>query len=749
MMNSPDLKTADADLLAELQRLRQSEQRYRMFTEISQDMIFVIDRQGIVEYVNPFGAKRFNSFPEALIGRKMADLFSSQDAKRQMQNIAQVLKKQQPMYIEEQTGLLGRLVWLGTWIVPVVDENDQVVAVMEVSRDITERKRIVKDLRQAKEYAEKLIQTANVIAVVLDVDGNIQVFNEAAEQITGYDATEVTGKNWFEIFVPRERYPAVWDMFTSLESGKIARRYENPLITKAGEERIVSWQNSAIHVDGIITGVISFGVDVSERRQAEQVQSALYQISEAAHEAQSLDELYRLIHEAVVDLMPARNFYIGLYNPAVGLINFPYYSDERDPVFPPHQLDKSLTSYVMRTGKAVLLNSAEMDRLEALGEVVPIGFRPVDWLGVPLKTKDQTIGVMAVQSYDEGCRLSEQHKDVLVFMSNQVAMAIERKQAETELVESEERYRNLVELSPDGIAVHQKGSLVFVNQAAVKLMGASSPEDLLGMPISQVLHPDCREMVMNRVRESLQNGTPLPLLEEKFVRLDGSALDVEVAATPVAFHGGQVMQVIVRDISQRKLQEENLRQANERLAQAYDATLEGWSRALELREQETAGHSQRVVEMTLQLAQELGIKEENLVDIRRGALLHDIGKMGVPDNILLKPGPLSEDEWVIMRQHPIYSHEMLKNIPYLAKAIEIPYLHHERWNGSGYPLGLKSEEIPMAARLFAVIDVYDALSSNRPYRPAWPEKEVHSYLRSNAGGLFDPQIVKAFLSILS
>jgi len=235
----------------------------------------------------------------------------------------------------------------------------------------------------------------------------------------------------------------------------------------------------------------------------------------------------------------------------------------------------------------------------------------------------------------------------------------------------------------------------------------------------------------------------------KFVRLDGSALDVEVAATPVAFHGGQVMQVIVRDISQRKLQEENLRQANERLAQAYDATLEGWSRALELREQETAGHSQRVVEMTLQLAQELGIKEENLVDIRRGALLHDIGKMGVPDNILLKPGPLSEDEWVIMRQHPIYSHEMLKNIPYLAKAIEIPYLHHERWNGSGYPLGLKSEEIPLAARIFAVIDVYDALSSNRPYRPAWPEKEVHHYVRSNAGGLFDPKVVEAFLSILS
>jgi PAS domain S-box-containing protein/putative nucleotidyltransferase with HDIG domain len=747
MNNPPDLKAADAELLAELQRLRTSEQRYRMLAEISQDMIFVINKAGEVDYVNPFAAQLFNVSSEAIIGRKMIDLFPPKIAERQLQNVARVLQGSQPLYVEAPTDLAGNTRWLGTWMMPILEDNDQAVAVMGVSRDITERKKIESDLRQAKEYAEKLIQTANVIVVGLDVQGNIQVFNEAAEQITGYKAGEVLGKNWFEIFVPPERYPAVWKMFATIPAGEIAKKFENPLITKAGEERIVSWQNSAIYVDGAITGVISFGMDVSERRQAEQVQSALYQISEAAHEAQSLNELYRLIHEVIVDLMPTRNFYIGLYDPAVDLINFPYYSDERDGEWPPHRLDKSLTSYVLRTGKAMLLSRAEMDRLEALGEVVPIGSRPVDWLGVPLKTKDQTIGVMAVQSYDENCHLSDQHKDMLVFMSNQVAMTIERKQAETALVESEERYRNLVELSPDGIAVHQKGNLVFVNPAAVKLMGATQPEELLGRSIAQVLHPDCRETVLGRVREALQTGKPLPLLEEKFMRLDGSAVDVEVAATPMMFHNEQVMQVIVRDVTQRKLQEENLRLANERLAQAYNATLEGWSRALELREQETAGHSQRVVDLTLQLAEKLGIKDEALVNIRRGALLHDIGKMGVPDSILLKPGPLSEDEWVIMRQHPIYSHEMLKDIPHLAQVLEIPYLHHERWNGSGYPLGLKGEDIPLAARIFAVIDVYDALSSNRPYRPAWPIREVKHYLRSNAGMLFDPQIVEAFLRL--
>jgi PAS domain S-box-containing protein/putative nucleotidyltransferase with HDIG domain len=749
MQPSPELDRTEQNLAAGLQQLRQSEHRYRTLAEISQDMIFVINRQAEVEYVNPYAAGRLGAPSEAIIGRKIAELFPQQVVERQTSNLAKVMQSNQPMYVEAQTDFGEDRIWLGTWMIPYTDENGQVAAVMGVSRDITERKKAENELNQAKEYAEKLIQTANVIVVGLDLDGNIQVFNAAAEEITGYSWAEAVGKNWFELFVPRQIYPEVWEMFSRLSSGELPNKFENPIITKSGEERIISWQNSDVRqINGTLTGTISFGMDVTERRQAEQVQSALYRISEAAHAAQSLDELYSLIHDVICDLMPTRNFYIGLYDPFVELIHFPYHYDERDLEWPPHKLDKSLTSYVLRTGKAVLLTAVEMDTLEAAREVTPLGARPVDWLGVPLKSNDQTIGVMTVQSYDVSCRLTNQHKDVLMFMSDQVAMAIERKLAETALTESEARYRSLVEMSPDAIAVHQKGSLVFVNPAAVRIMGASRPEELIGRPISLVIHPDYRQMVLERVRESLRTGTPLPLIEEKFVRLDGSAVDVEVAAAPLMFHGEQVMQVIVRDITQRKEQEEKLRLASEGLAQAYDATLEGWSRALELREQETSGHSQRVVHLTLQLADALGIENGKLVHIRRGALLHDIGKMGVPDSILLKPGPLSEDEWVIMRQHPVFAYEMLKNIPYLAQALEIPYYHHERWDGSGYPQGLQENDIPLAARIFAVIDVYDALCSARPYRPAWPEDETRSYLVNNAGILFDPQVVERFLATI-
>jgi HD-GYP domain-containing protein (c-di-GMP phosphodiesterase class II) len=193
---------------------------------------------------------------------------------------------------------------------------------------------------------------------------------------------------------------------------------------------------------------------------------------------------------------------------------------------------------------------------------------------------------------------------------------------------------------------------------------------------------------------------------------------------------------------------EGLEKANRELREAYDATIEGWAHALEIRDKETEGHSRRVVELTTQVAERFNFSEDDLVHIRRGVLLHDIGKMGVPDQILHKPGPLDEAEWEIMRQHPDYAFQMLKSIDYLRPALSIPQYHHERWDGSGYPKGLKGEAIPLEARIFAVVDAYDALTSDRPYRGAWSEEETKKYLLKQAGKEFDPQVVAVFLEIL-
>lgn len=189
-----------------------------------------------------------------------------------------------------------------------------------------------------------------------------------------------------------------------------------------------------------------------------------------------------------------------------------------------------------------------------------------------------------------------------------------------------------------------------------------------------------------------------------------------------------------------------MQRSNLDLTLAYDATIEGWSRALDLRDKETEGHTQRVTEMTEKLARVVGIGEAELVHIRRGALLHDIGKMGIPDNILLKNGPLSEDEWELMRKHPVYAYDMLAPIAYLQPALDIPYCHHEKWDGTGYPRRLKGESIPLAARIFAVADVWDALTSDRPYRKAWSREKAIRYIQQQAGSHFDPEIVKVFIN---
>jgi response regulator RpfG family c-di-GMP phosphodiesterase len=189
---------------------------------------------------------------------------------------------------------------------------------------------------------------------------------------------------------------------------------------------------------------------------------------------------------------------------------------------------------------------------------------------------------------------------------------------------------------------------------------------------------------------------------------------------------------------------DSMQRAHTELSLAYDTTLEGWARALELRDKETEGHAQRVTEMTVALARMLGLSEAELVHIRRGALLHDIGKMGIPDSILLKPGPLTDDEWQVMRQHPRYAYDMLAPIAYLRPALDIPYCHHERWDGSGYPRGMKGEQIPLAARIFTVVDVWDALRFDRPYSKAWPEDKALAHIRAGAGTHFDPQMVAAF-----
>ena len=206
--------------------------------------------------------------------------------------------------------------------------------------------------------------------------------------------------------------------------------------------------------------------------------------------------------------------------------------------------------------------------------------------------------------------------------------------------------------------------------------------------------------------------------------------------------------IVLNDISAWVEMKQALEQARFELQQSYSATLEGWAKTLELRDLETKGHAERVTRLSVNLALEMGFSLTDLDTIRHGALLHDIGKIAIPDAILLKPGALSAEEWVLMRQHPLYAFDLLKSVDYLQSAINIPYNHHEKWDGSGYPRGLAGDEIPLEARIFAVVDVLDAVTNPRPYRKeVWSRAQAREHIQSGAGTHFDPEVVTAFMDV--
>ena len=312
---------------------------------------------------------------------------------------------------------------------------------------------------------------------------------------------------------------------------------------------------------------------------------------------------------------------------------------------------------------------------------------------------------------------------------------MERKQAELALQEREQRLRDLVNAAPFGAHIYKLDSdrrIVFIeaNHAADLILGVDH-QQFVGKTIDEVFPATagCDLSVMLQ-RVVSQNIT---FHNEQFTYSNGENSGVfEVHVVPI---GSNRITVFFRDTTE--------------LSCAYNVALEGWSRTMDLRDEETEGHAQRVTAMAVRLADAMGLSEDEILHIRRGALLHDIGKMGVPDHILLKPGKLTDEEQMVMRKHPEYAHQILSPVAFLRSALDIPYCHHEKWDGTGYPRGLKGNQIPLAARIFAVVDVWDALRFDRPYRKAWPDEQVRAHIQTQAGTHFDAQVVQVFLSLIS
>ncbi|MEW6503792.1 MAG: HD domain-containing phosphohydrolase [Chloroflexota bacterium] len=307
---------------------------------------------------------------------------------------------------------------------------------------------------------------------------------------------------------------------------------------------------------------------------------------------------------------------------------------------------------------------------------------------------------------------------------------------------------NLLDILLDGYCVlDEEGRIQHTNPALENLLGCPARQ-LRGSSLIQFVEPVCQADYLSLLELMKYSQSRIGPLEIELKSAAGEPLSVFLTLAPYPNGGREMTQALLRDVSQWRQVQNELVAVNLMLEQSFTDTLEGWAKALELRDYETHGHTQRVAEATVQLALEAGYRLEEVLNVRHGALLHDIGKMAISDTILLKPGPLDHAEWEVMRRHPVYAEQLLRPIDYLRPAIPIPYCHHEKWDGSGYPRGLKGEEIPLEARIFSVIDVYDALRSSRPYRPEpWSEERTLEYIKQQAGTHFDPDVVNIFLKM--
>jgi PAS domain S-box-containing protein len=615
----------------------------------------------------------------------------------------------------------------------------------QISIAISEN-RLDRQIRESEERYRSFVQNFQGIAFGGSLDFKPTFMNGATEEITGYTESDFLEGNvsWYQIIQSEDLAQVNTAIEEMLASPSRSGECEYRLVRKDGQVR---WVHELFQrVKDVLGGPdLTQGTiyDITERKRAEKVQNAIYQISQAAFATVNLEDLFALIHGILGELMSVENFFIALYDEHTDQVSFPYFVDAQEETPPPQRPGKGLTEYVLRTGQPLLAQPEMFQKLIELGEVVQIGPPSLDWLGVPLKVKDRTIGVMAVQTYIEGVRFDERELHILTFVSTQVAMVIERKRTEEALRWNEELYRTLVENIPVGVYRTRpgpKGEFMMANPAFLKLLGFNSEDELKRYtPADLWVESDRRQAFSERL---LTNGS-IDGTEIKLKKRDGTTLWGLVRARVVKdteSGGDNYFDCSIEDITERKQREREL-------TSAYEATLEGWARALELRDRETEGHAKRVSEVTVKLARFIGMSQDEITHVRRGALLHDIGKMGIPDSILFKTGPLFDEELQTMRLHPIYAYEMLLPIKFLRPALNIPYCHHEKWDGSGYPRGLKGEQIPLEARIFAIIDVWDSLSFDRPYRPAWPKDKVIAYLQQQSGKYFDPQVVTAFINM--
>jgi PAS domain S-box-containing protein len=675
-------------------------------------------------------------------------------------------------------------------------DSDMVVI---AQHEVTQHHDTVSQLRQSEARLRTILDGMHAPVSVITPHGEIVEVNRAWLQTNELSRTDVIGKGIDTVpgWLPSTRS----QMHEALQRASLGEvvRFETEIRHSPQRAMTLDVTFSPVELpSGLAALFVGSPVDMTERQRADTERDrrlieleAVQRVSAAMRAALSLDEMLPRLLDETLAVLKTEPGAIWFYDGPAGSLRF---TVERGWCTRFSQLHLNaydgLPGYVHETRQPYVASDFFNDpRLhDAMRAVVPAG-----WGGacVPIRITPEVIGAffIAVRSPRE---MTSDEIRLLTTLADVAGNAIQRLQLHQQ---TEQRVQNLAALRAIDVAINSSLDLrltlnVVIDQVMAQLDVDAADILLLDTP-SQTLEyavgRGFRTAMAEQPRMRLGEGRAGRVaLERKALHLPygfatGSSGPrtgllmrenlTDYFAVPLIAKG-QVKGVL--EIFQRTLLTptsewrdfldtlagqaaiaidnaqlfESLQRANTELALAYDTTLEGWARALDLRDRETEGHTRRVTDLTVRLARAIGIPEADIVHIRRGAILHDIGKMGVPDDILRKTGPLTDQEWGVMRRHPQYAFDMLSPIAYLRPALDIPYCHHERWDGSGYPRGLQQEQIPLAARVFTVVDVWDALRSDRPYRAGLPKEEVREHLKTQAGKYFDPRAVEVFLMLV-
>jgi len=638
---------------------------------------------------------------------------------------------------------------------------------------------------QTQQLQTKALNAAGNAIIITDSQGLIEWVNPAFSKMTGYSFEESRNRNPRELvrsgMQDENFYQNLWNTILKGEVWKgtlINRRKDG---SQYAEEMTITPLKAE---DGSIRRFIAIKQDVSEREQRERELMMVSNVSSALRSARTREEMLPVILDQLIEQLDVEAALLAIHHPAsdemaieLGRGLWQQTSDLR---IPP---GKGLARWVMESGKTYLTNDIHSETRI---------FKPALFkqcrsaAGVPLSAEKQKFGALFIGSQRE---LHERDARLLRSVADIAANALHRSTLHEQTQQKVFQLNALRTIEQTiNTSLDLRVTFNVILKQANDLLGSQALAVFLSRPHTMWLEHAANYGFTGKeiaaLRLHIGKGLAGQCILERCIlssdstsepydsQTDKSIFNAEgfqtFQAAPLLVKGDvkgallvfqrqpfkpehEWLEVLQTLATQTAIAIDNhemfdrLQRSTANLTVAYNETIEGWAKALELRDQETEGHSQRVMQLTIRLAEEFGIRNEDLQHLVRGALLHDIGKMGIPDAILNKPGKLNEEEMELVRKHPTHAYEMLASIKYLQPALEIPYCHHEKWDGTGYPRGLKGEEIPLAARIFAVVDVWDALTSDRPYRKAWPQKKAREYIRQEAGRHFDPQVVNAFL----